>query len=274
MGGGQSSQDSKSLPFLECIMDCELLDPGYSGYIFTWYNGWSPSKRIWKRLDRILASHEWMSLFDSTNFNHLIRTGSDHSPLFLIAKTNQRDPIKYFKFLDLWAEEVDFKSVVEQAWNIKVQGSPMWRFHLKLKNTSRQLSEWSKNTVGNIFDRIKELKDTVGKLEDNIILDNSENMALLNQANAMLIRVYKKEESFWKQKSGVMMTLLGKLSHFFQNLFTKKGVISDMSILDCIPKIINDADNEMLTTIPTMEELREVVFAMSSQSAVIRFQKH
>lgn len=64
------------------------------------------------------------------------------------------------------------------------------------------------------------------------------------------------------------MTLLGKLSHFFQNLFTKKGVISDMSILDCIPKIINDADNEMLTTIPTMEELREVVFAMSSQSAV------
>lgn len=56
-------------------------------------------------------------------------------------------------------------------------------------------------------------------MEDNIILDNSENMALLNQANAMLIRVYKKEESFWKQKSGVKWCVEGEVnSKYFHSV--------------------------------------------------------
>lgn len=156
--GGRPHIMSKSLPFLQCIMDCELLDPGYSGSTFTWCNGWCPERRVWKRLDRVLVNHEWMNLFDSTSVNHLISTGSDHSPLFVIAKSTQREPIKYFKFLDFWTDEPNFKEVVEQAWNMDVQGSPMWRFHLKLKNTCKKLSEWSRNSVGNIFDTVKDLE--------------------------------------------------------------------------------------------------------------------
>lgn len=98
-------------------------------------------KRIWKRLDRVLVNHEWLNLFDSTSVNHFIRTRSDYSPLLIITKDTHREPIKYFRFLDFLAEDPDFKTVVEHAWNMEVQGTPMWRFHLKLKNTCKKLSE-------------------------------------------------------------------------------------------------------------------------------------
>lgn len=99
-------------------MDCDLIDPGYSRSKFTWCNGWSPEKRVWKRLDRVLVNQEWMNLFDSTCVDHLIRTGSDHSPLFTIAKSSLHKPIKYFRFLDLWTDDDGFKDVVSQAWGM------------------------------------------------------------------------------------------------------------------------------------------------------------
>lgn len=148
---------SKSLSFLQRIMDCELMDPD-SVSTFAQCNGWYFERRVWKRLDRVIFNHGWMSLFDSTSVNHLISTGSGHSPLFVIAKSTQRGPVKYFRFLDLWSDEPNIKEVVEQAWNMDVQGSPMWRFHLKLKNTCKKLSEWSRNSVGNIFDTVKDLE--------------------------------------------------------------------------------------------------------------------
>lgn len=54
--GGNMHRMSKSLHFLQFIMDCDLIDPGYSGSKFTWCNGWDPEKRVWKRLDRVLVN--------------------------------------------------------------------------------------------------------------------------------------------------------------------------------------------------------------------------
>lgn len=178
-------------------MKCDLIDPSYSGSPFTLCNGWFPNKRVWKRLDRVLVDLEWMKLFDSTSVDHLISTGSDHSPLISITKKVQREPIKYFRFLDLWTEEADFISIVEQAWNIKVCSSPMQKFHIKLENTCKKLSEWSRNSIGNIFDKVNKLEKRVADTEMKILSDNSEaNRAELNHTNALLIRAYETEEFY------------------------------------------------------------------------------
>ncbi|XP_060211692.1 uncharacterized protein LOC132639246 [Lycium barbarum] len=184
--GGTPHRMSKSLSFLQCIMECDLVDPGYSGSNFIWCNGWSPDKRVWQRLDRVLVNHEWMNLFDSTSVDHLIRTGSDHSLLLTIALTNQRNHTKYFRFLDLWTEEENFYKTVENAWNSEVQGSAI-------------------NSVGNIFDQVTDLEKNVDDIESRILIDNSE--------------------------------------------------------------ILNDYDNDRLTANPTVDELKDVVYSMSSHSA-------
>ncbi|XP_070048941.1 uncharacterized protein [Nicotiana tomentosiformis] len=171
-----------------------------------------------------------MNTYDSTNVNHLIRTRSDHSPLLNIAKNTSQATTKYFRFLDFWINEYDFKEVVKQALDIEVHGSPMWKFHLKLKHTCRCLSQRSKTSIGNIFDNIKDLEKKVDDLEHKIITNNIDsNRAELNRINALLIRAYKTEESIWKQKSGIKWFVKGEVnSKFFHSIV--KGRMKRLSL--------------------------------------------
>lgn len=142
---------AKRLPFLDCLMDCNLLDLGFIGSKYTWCNGRFPEDRIWKRLDRVVANDEWIKTFPDSSISHLIRTGSDQSPVFFSFSTGTPQRIKYFKFLDFWTEQPDYLGVIQNAWNIEVHGNPMWKMHLKLKNVRKHLSWWSKNSIGDIF---------------------------------------------------------------------------------------------------------------------------
>ncbi|XP_019242618.1 PREDICTED: uncharacterized protein LOC109222755 [Nicotiana attenuata] len=102
---GKIHNMSKSLPFINCIVDSGLLDLGYTGSPFTWCNGWAPTKRIWARLDRALVNSEWLQNFADISITHLVRTGSDHAPLLVSTSNPQLEPKKYFRFLDLWTEQ-------------------------------------------------------------------------------------------------------------------------------------------------------------------------
>ncbi|XP_060211761.1 uncharacterized protein LOC132639325 [Lycium barbarum] len=288
---------SKCMEFIQCIMDCELLDACYTGSPFTWCNGWLSDRRVWQRLDRALTNYLWVNTFDTTNVYHLIKTGYDHSPLLIIANSSHRNPIKCFKFLDFWIEEPNFLNIVEQAWSIDVDGSPLWKFHLKLKNTSKMLSAWSRNTIGNIFTNIKVLEEKVTDLENLSIRDNSEiNRTTFHQANVELIRAYKKEESYWKQKFGIKWFVEGEVNskffhsiekgrkmrlnltsiqddhgnwisgddniaqqamQFFENQFTKEDTLMDDNVMNHIPKIISEEENTMLLDPPSMDELKD-----------------
>nr|XP_016484268.1 PREDICTED: uncharacterized protein LOC107804843 [Nicotiana tabacum] len=178
-------------------------------------------------------------------------------PHYTIAKATEREHVKYFRFQNFWTEEEGFNVVVEQAWGIKVQGSPMWRFHLKLKNTCKKLSEWSKSSIGNIFDKIKELEGRVADLEANLITDNSEKKEALFEED---------KERRWKLGDGEEDVAKEAIS-FFQRQFKKESCHNDFSVLSCIPKTIEEADYDRLTTLLMIEELKDVVFSMSSQSA-------
>lgn len=109
--GVTSHRISKSLDFIQRIMDCNFFDALYLGSPFICCNGWFRDRRVWKRIDRVLTSFIWANIFVSTNISHLIRTGSHHSPFFI--KDNTRYHIKYFRFLDFCMEEPDFQSVTE-----------------------------------------------------------------------------------------------------------------------------------------------------------------
>lgn len=76
----------------------------------------------------------------------------------------------------------------------------MWRFYLKLKNTCKIFSYWSKHAIGNIFDKTKELQSKLEELEENCLNDNSEYYRMdLNKVNAQLIRHIKNEKSYWNK---------------------------------------------------------------------------
>lgn len=66
------------------------------------------------------------------------------------------DEIRYFKFLNFWTYQPDFKIVVQNAWDVDITGNSMRRLHQKLKLQSGALSLWSKEQVGNVYSKVKE----------------------------------------------------------------------------------------------------------------------
>lgn len=81
--GGAAPNRGSMEDFQNLISAASLMDAGYEGSIFTWWNGQQEDRSIFARLDRCLYNVEWLNYFPSTKVVHLARQYSDHSPLLL-----------------------------------------------------------------------------------------------------------------------------------------------------------------------------------------------
>lgn len=71
-----------------------------------------------ERLDRVLASLDWHSLFPSAKLFHKTSSVSDHNPLMLhfFSEQKRQKHKKLFKFESMWIKDDKCKSVVSEAW--------------------------------------------------------------------------------------------------------------------------------------------------------------
>lgn len=49
---------------------------------------------------------------------------------------------------------------------MEVLGNSMWRFQQKLKALGRNLRIWSKNEIGNVYQKVEEWQEVVQNLEE------------------------------------------------------------------------------------------------------------
>lgn len=63
-----------------------LLDLGWTGNKFTWSNGHEGITFIKERLDRVVANHAWVNMFQEVGVEVLGTWVLDQKPLFLDAK--------------------------------------------------------------------------------------------------------------------------------------------------------------------------------------------
>ncbi|KAH0698742.1 hypothetical protein KY284_012957 [Solanum tuberosum] len=54
---------------------------------------------------------------------------------------------------------------------------------------------------------------------------------------------------------------------FFQDQFSDRRAEVELTLLDHIPTVINDVENEMINSLPTFEEVKTVVFELNGDSA-------
>ncbi|XP_075089930.1 uncharacterized protein LOC142171470 [Nicotiana tabacum] len=172
--GGNPHRMHRSFEFSSCMDNCEVADLGFVSPKFTWYNNWKARKRIWKRLDRVFVNDLWSQIFQSNMVRHLARTGSDHRPLLIKCQKYLQACIKYFKFLDFWVEQPSFMKLVEEVWSIHIPGNSMWRLQQKLKLLGNELTQWSKEDVGNVFDQVNTREDKMLNLEELDTLNNTD----------------------------------------------------------------------------------------------------
>ncbi|KAG5580316.1 hypothetical protein H5410_050943 [Solanum commersonii] len=183
----------------------------------------------------------------------------------------------------------------------------MWKFHQKLKRLSNTLSSWSRKELGDIFGKVREYEEKIRMAEEELIQDQKEtNRTALHEQNAEYIKFLKLEDSILKQKTQLQWFKEGdantKYFHslirgrrgrlfihklirddgewlqgedniamaacdHFKNLFMGDSKFINEGALECIPRMVNREQNESLTALPTLAELKEVVFSMNPNSA-------
>ncbi|MCH90208.1 hypothetical protein A2U01_0011119 [Trifolium medium] len=173
-GGGNTLEPNITSSFRNTISHCDLQDLGYQGSIYTWTNKHQGEHLIKSRLDRFLATIDWITMFPNYTNTHLMRYRSDHCPILLEFPNlhcNRSNTTHYHgrKFEQIWTTDKQHKSIVREAW-LNKQGD----IKDKLQHTLNNLHNWGRQTFGVIPKRIK---DTQQELESLQLSSNSQNMS-------------------------------------------------------------------------------------------------
>ncbi|KAH0684689.1 hypothetical protein KY289_022441 [Solanum tuberosum] len=296
----------KSFGFTSCLEDCDLQDGGFLGAMFTWSDNRDPLNTIWKRLDRFAYNSHWFDKFRETSVSHLSRTCSDHAPLLIKCVHENANFVKYFRFLNIWIEHEDYMSVVQDAWNRDQEGNSLQILHQKLKIVSKALS-WSRTAFGDFYEEPKRLEILIKDLEEASINNNSqENRMNLSKARAEFTRFLKIQDKVMCQKARVKWLeegdtnstffhnvikdknkrlLIHKIKdqdgnwvegttqvatatvNYFSNLFKVEDIDENNDIFNVIDRVVTREDNISLTSLPSIQELKDVVFSIDPDSA-------
>ncbi|XP_075074578.1 uncharacterized protein LOC142162156 [Nicotiana tabacum] len=266
--GGLPVHINETDDFRHCINTCNLFDLGFKGSIFTWWNERAEEDCIFKRLDRCLRNMELQQFWPGLEINHLSKIGSDHSPMQIKCNPNSGPTKKAFRFMNLWIKNDSFLEVVKEHWQADFHASPFILFNHKMKKLKKALTVWSRATFGDIFQRLASLEEVLQvhetQFELNLTMQNRER---IQRVQTYLIRVWALEEEFWKQKAEDESDIAEEAIHFFKQQFHEPSVPTEFTILDHVPVIMNDEQNNDLTRKPTMEEVKKAVFGLNGDSA-------
>lgn len=64
--------------FRDILDKCGFKDLGFVGGKCTWCNGQEENKTTWERLNKVVATMDWIELFSATEVVHLECGSSDH----------------------------------------------------------------------------------------------------------------------------------------------------------------------------------------------------
>lgn len=78
---------------------------GFVGKKFTWENQQAGCWHIKERIDRVIASRDWVPLFDEAQVEHMFALELDHSPIMLSTVNEWKNGRRPFRFLNVWEED-------------------------------------------------------------------------------------------------------------------------------------------------------------------------
>ncbi|KAA3488752.1 reverse transcriptase [Gossypium australe] len=186
--------------FRIALEDCKLDDLGFRGRWFTWERGRQRSTNIRERLDRGVATLNWVELFSYYQVEHLSHSFSDHCPVLLDTLGGERNvhgnKKHEFWFEAKWCLDSTFEDLVKNWWVESDDFLPK-----KLECMGLKMQNWS-------TDKSKEDKKNRVALEDRLNCLYNEDVSDDNLAEIAEIQLglnleADKKEVFWKQRARV-----------------------------------------------------------------------
>ena len=131
--------------------ECGFMDLGYVGSPFTWQRHFADGHSIWERLDRGLATNEWLMKFTGTQVHHLTSDSSDHCPPWIFPNSLEVvSSMKPFRFEEMWLSNPGCSNVVEAVWSSYGSIDPAIKVMKKIEKCGKELKRWGRDHFGNV----------------------------------------------------------------------------------------------------------------------------
>ncbi|KAK2395425.1 hypothetical protein QL285_057163 [Trifolium repens] len=205
------------------MSDCDLMDLGYLGEIYTWANNQADDFHIKERLDRFCANPDWINNFPNYRNYHLLRYSSDHNPIMLVFSTNYYDRSDkrtkhYIKRIEqIWLNDEDSTKVVQKAWQSCKEDDIQ-----KLQSVLDDIHSWGKEKYGHIPRRIKYNQEKLRMLKERVPNKNTINQ--IKKTEQEMDDLLKNEELWWAQRAKAHWLLHGdkNTKYFHQEASQRK----------------------------------------------------
>ena len=134
----------------------------------------------------------------NSHLENLTRTVSDHSPILFHWEDGFKGGKIPFRYEIMWESHPDFKDKIQEWWNIRIEGTAMYRLTQKLYNIRRNVREWAKSSCGDLFKSKGEVQEKLKKLQGVIAEGNNseENIKQEEKYRRRWKEILQKEEIF------------------------------------------------------------------------------
>lgn len=292
--------------FNDCVSTCSLIDLPFDGPLYTWTSGRGLGI-VRRRLDRMLCPESYNHFFPNLRVRHLPRLTSDHAPLLLRSLPSDFRGPKSFCFQNMWVEHAEFYSFVKTSWDSYPTVGGMRGLYNKLHQLKKDLQDWNKSVFGNIFDQVHHLEQELQRCEACFDANPSpETRMKYHVAQAQYKITKRKRLLFWAQKARQNCLAEGDANtsyfhnivkdrhyrqtitnirdsdgnicdtqtsiqqaavNYYTSLFTADPISDDNDIVDHIPTVISDTENQFMVALPTNTEVKEAVWTLDPNSA-------
>ena len=145
--------------FRDVIDECGFMDLGFVGPRFTWSQHFDDRHSIQERLDRGLATDNWVSKFLGSRVHHLHYDSSGHSPLLINLLGLDSLPLKKtFRFEEMWLSDSRCGETVEVAQGSMENRYGVREIMMKIEKCGKELSWWNQNCFGNVHKELEKKK--------------------------------------------------------------------------------------------------------------------
>ena len=165
------------------------------------------------RLDRVLANCAWFDMFPAGCCDYLRFESSDHIPLVTYLDTSKPKRRRMFRYDRSIKDMPEARKVIEDAWQKDVPE----QVESKIKRCREELIKWFKTKKEN---NAKAIIDLQARLEEHLsCVDPS--LEIIRELSLALIKAYKEEELYWRQRSRVQWLQGGDRNSAYFHAVTK-----------------------------------------------------
>ncbi|KAL8511849.1 hypothetical protein ACS0TY_018326 [Phlomoides rotata] len=182
----------------------------------------------------------------------------------------------------MWSTHSSFLPLVTASWSLPVMANnPIHRVTQKLKHLKVTLKAWNRDTFRNVYVVMEEAVEALNAVQAEAAILGDMNDRLLAEDGDRNTKFFHTMNRVRKTSFGLTSLIINgvlffnsdsisnSVVEFFSDLFANRdlGSYDDSVLGDFIQPVVDSADNDSLSCIPSVEEIKRAVFDMEPSSA-------